>query len=82
MQTHPSQSFTAPMVRCVGAKRRQPIDELMAETRITYPVWFAKFEDANLSCVGSPDLMQVVELIASAPSERLAGIVEGMWLNG
>ena len=82
MQKQLNQTPTAPMVRCVGAKRRQPIDDLLAEIRITDPIWFAMFEDANLSVVGSPDLMQVVELIATAPSERLAGIVEGMWLNG
>ena len=72
-----------PMVRCDGrgATRRKSIEELLAEVRVTHPDWFARFEDAHLSVVASADLMEVVELIATAPSERLAGIVEGMYLN-
>ena len=81
MQTN--QNHTAPMVRCDGrgATRRKSIEELLAEVRVTHPDWFARFEDAHLSVVASADLMEVVELIATSPSERLAGIVEGMYLN-
>ena len=81
MQTQTNQATTAPMVRCHGGPRRKSIDELLAEVRVTHPVWFARFEDANLSVVASADLMQVIELISTAPSERLAGLVEGMWIN-
>ena len=82
-QLNQSSSSTAPMVRCIGAGivRRKSIEELLAEVRVTDAAWFARFEDSNLSVVASADLMQVVELIATAPSERLAGLVEGMWLN-
>ena len=85
MQTQLNQTSpaSAPMVRCIGAgtARRQSIEELLAEVRVTDATWFARFEDANLSVVASADLMQVVELIATAPCERLAGLCEGMWLN-
>ncbi len=83
MHTQLNHNVTAPMVRCTGAgiARRKSIEELLAEVRVTDPDWFARFEDANLSVVASADLMQVVELIATAPSERLVGLVEGMWLN-
>ena len=69
------------MVRCHGGVRRKTIDELLADVRISHPTWWARFEDANLSGFGSSDVMQVIELIATAPSERLAGVVEGMWIN-
>ena len=81
MQTQTNQATTASMVRCHGGTRRKSIDQLLASVRVSHPTWWALFEDANLSVVASADLMQVVELIASAPSERLAGIVEGLYLN-
>ena len=71
------------MVRCHGGARRtrMSIGELLSDVRVSDPDWFALFEDANLSVVASADLTQVLELISTAPSERLAGLVEGMWLN-
>ena len=83
VQTQTNRATTAPMVRCHGGARRTraSIDELLADVRVSHPDWFARFEDANLSVVASADLMQVIELISTAPSERLAGLVEGMWIN-
>ena len=84
MQTQLNQNTAAPMVRCIGAVRRKPIDELLAEVRITDPVWWALFEDAHLSVTASADLMDVLELIATAPggpNGRLAGFVEGLYVN-
>ena len=88
MQTQPKQNSpaSAPMVRCTGAggARRKPIGELLAEVRITDPGWWALFEDANLSVTASADLMDVLELIATAPggpNGRLAGFVEGLYVN-
>lgn len=52
--------------------------------RATDPQWFAAFEDANLSVVGSADLTTVLELIETAPggpNGRLAGFVEGLFVN-
>ena len=72
---------TIPMVRCHGGVRRKSVDELLADIRVSHPRWYALFEDANLSLVSSADVAQVVELIATAPSERLAGLVEGLYIN-
>ena len=85
MQTQMNQSpnANALMVPCLGARRR-PIDELLAAVRITDPVWWALFEDAHLSVAASADLMDVLELIATAPggpNGRLAGFVEGLYVN-
>ena len=79
MQTN--QNHTSPMVRCNGGARRTSIEDLLAEVRITHADWYARFEDSHLSVVASADLMEVIELIATAPSERLAGLVEGMYLH-
>ena len=87
MQTQMNQTSIAPMVpmvRCHGGVRRQSIAELLDEVRITNPVWFARFEDAHLSVVASAALMDVLELIATAPggpNGRLAGFVEGLYVN-
>lgn len=74
----------APMVRIQPRFRfraRQSLEALMDEVRLTSPAWWARFEDANLSVVGSADPRTVAALAADAPSERLAGIVEGLYLN-
>ena len=45
----------------------------------------AAFDDAYLSGVGSADVDEILSLIASCPSgseSRLAGFVEGLWVNG
>lgn len=84
MQTQLNHNVTAPMVRCAGGARRKPISELLDDLRITHPEWMSAFDDAHLSVVGSPDLMTVLELIASAPggpNGRLAGFVEGLYVN-
>lgn len=86
MQTQMSQSCnsTAPMVRCVGATRRKPIGELLADVRVSHPEWIAAFDDAHLSVTSNADLMDVLELIATAPggpNGRLAGFVEGLYVN-
>ena len=76
---------TAPMVRIhprLRASVRPSIEELLEETRITSPTWWARLEDAHLSVASSsPDPMTVVGLIADAPNERLAGFVEGLHVN-
>lgn len=75
---------TAPMVRIhprLRASVRPSIEELLEETRITSPAWWARFEDAHLSVAPSADLMTVLELIADAPCPRLAGFVEGLYVN-
>ena len=70
----------APMVRIQPRLRgRQSLEALMDEVRVTSPAWWARFEDANLSVVASADPSTVAELVADAPSERLAGIVEGLF---
>ena len=74
----------APMVRCAGGPRRKPIDELLAEVRVTHPEWIAALDDAHLSVVASADLMTVLALVDTAPggpNGRLAGFVEGLWVN-
>jgi hypothetical protein len=84
MQTQMNQTSTAPMVRCHGGVRRQSIAELLDEVRITNPAWFARFEDAHLSVTASADLIDVLALSASAPggpNGRLAGFVEGLYVN-
>ena len=83
MQTQMNQGLSAPMVRCNGGRRKN-IDALLEEVRITHPEWFAKFDDAHLSVSASADLMVVLELIAEAPggpNGRLAGFVEGLYVN-
>ena len=73
------------MVRCGGAARRKSIAELLDNLRITHPEWMAAFDDAHLSVVGSADVSEVLALIASCPGgseSRLAGFVEGLWVNG
>ena len=86
MQTQLNQNTPAPMVRCIGAARRKPIpiSELLDDLRLTHPEWMAAFDDAHLSVVGSADVSEVLALIASAPggpNGRLAGFVEGLWVN-
>ena len=84
MQTQLNQNSTAPMVRCAGDTRRKSIDELLAEVRITDPVWFARFEDANLSVAASADVNDIIALLSDCPggsNGRLAGFVEGLWVN-
>ena len=85
MQTQLNQNTAAPMVRCIGAARRKPISELLDNLRISHPEWMAAFDDAHLSVVGSADVSEVLALIASCPGgseSRLAGFVEGLWVNG
>ena len=60
---------------------RKSIGELLNQTRIEDPVWFAKFEDAHLHVNASADFMDAVDLISTAPCERLAGYVEGLYVN-
>lgn len=86
MQTQLDQNSTAlaPMVRCAGEARRKPIGELLAEIRVTHPDWVARFEDAHLSVSASADLVEVLALAATAPggpNGRLAGFVEGLYVN-
>ena len=88
MQTQLNQNSlaSAPMVRCGGARsaRRKPISELLDDVRLTHPEWMAAFDDAHLSVTASADLMTVLELAATAPggpNGRLAGFVEGLYVN-
>lgn len=79
----------APMVTCRGSgavavSRRKSLSGLLAEVRISSPEWYSRFEDANLSVVGGVSLDDVLLLCATAPGGpdgRLAGVVEGMYVN-
>ena len=82
-QNSPTSPASAPMVRCVGV-RRKPISELLDNLRISHPEWMAAFDDAHLSVTASADVTDVLELIATAPggaNGRLAGFVEGLYVN-
>ena len=84
MQTSLNQNTHAPMVRCQGMARSKSITELLDEVRITDPIWHARFEDAHLSRVASADIRDVLTLCATAPggpNGRLAGFVEGLYVN-
>ena len=85
MHTQLNQNTAAPMVRCGGGTRRKPISELLDNLRTSHPEWMAAFDDAHLSVVGSADVNEVLALIASCPGgseSRIAGFVEGLWVNG
>ena len=74
----------APMVRVPLARRpvqKKSIGELLDDARIDHPVWFAKLDDSRLHIAAAADFNDVVELISTAPCERLAGYVEGLYVN-
>ena len=61
---------------------RLSVDAALALAREEHEDWFWLFEShSNLSIPGAVDLQLAAELIESAPTDFLAGIVAGMALN-
>jgi hypothetical protein len=84
MQITAHELANAPLVRLPLAGRpvqRRSIGELLDDARIDFPVWYAKLDDSRLHIAAAADFNEVVELIATAPCERLAGYVEGLYVN-
>jgi predicted P-loop ATPase/GTPase len=78
--------MAAPMVRihprAATPMRRPSVDEALALARIEHEDWFWLFEShSNLAVPGAVDLQLAAELIESAPTDFLAGVVTGMALN-
>ena len=82
LSTNPS---ATPMVRVIarrpGARMQSPLTlaELLEDTRINHPRWWAVFEDSRLAAPGAADLDACAELVSSSPCERLRGYVEGLF---
>ena len=77
----------APMVNVHPrrAAARESIDNLLEDARTSaeHADWWFLFDShSNLHVPGAAaDLGVIVELIATAPCERLAGYVEGLYVN-
>lgn len=60
---------------------RKSIGELIEAAKIEFPEWVAKLDDSRLHVQAAADFDDVFELISTAPCERLAGYVEGLYVN-
>ena len=80
-------AINAPMVHVRprrAAAERKSIDELLEDARTSaeHGDWWFLFDSFSLLHVpGAADPSVVGELVASAPNERLAGYVEGLYIN-
>ena len=86
MHMNTSTTMSAPMVsvRPRRAAERKSIDELLEDARTSaeHADWWFMFDSHSLLHVpGAADLSVVAGLISSAPNERLAGYVEGLYVN-
>jgi hypothetical protein len=84
MQPTATMIQNAPMVRVPLPRRpvpRKSISELLDDTRLEHPAWYNKLDDSRLHIAAAADFNDVVELISTAPCERLAGYVEGLYVN-
>ena len=74
----------APMIqipRRPAARKGKSIGELIEAAKIEFPEWVAKLDDSRLHVQAAADFNDVVELISTAPCERLAGYIEGLYVN-
>lgn len=83
---HMNTLMVAPMVpihpRNRASVARLSIDEELENARAEFPDWWILYDEFSLLHVpGACHLNTVVELIATAPCQRLAGYVEGLYVN-
>jgi len=84
---HLNTMTNAPMVSVHPrrAAARKSIDDLLEDARTSaeHADWWFLFDSHSLLHVpgAAADLGLIVELISTAPSERLAGYVEGLYVN-
>ena len=70
-----------PRVRVATATHRN-IGEVLDDVRVSHPHWHFLFDECSLLHVpGAAHFETVVELLDTAPSERLRGYVEGLYVN-
>ena len=78
--------MNAPMVqirrRTVMPPYRQSIDEVLDDARVCHPHWWFLFDECScLHVGGAAHFETVLELIETAPNDRLRGYVEGLYVN-